>query len=667
MVAQTNEIAKKIEVYIAKGSVEKALQLLLSYFRERSDKENANVVLVLLGELASLKKNNQMYGDNIQRERNRITVAILDMRDGLPQMSIGAHSTRIYKNARLLHNVPSRMKKGAVEECRIRLAPNERSILRHAPQKHKLEVIERVGDITKVELKSRNKGDFKIQLAGKPTRHIFLDSFTEWLFFITPLREGQHKLYLDVSFVVQNEQGESVWERAFSTDVEVLTDAAPQKTPFAEVIEFDASPLAFAKMPWWMELTFTYPLIVQLLFNILVIGTPGVIAFYMAKNYIFVDRRDLTIVPSVKNGKKEPPDRIDPIPTPETYLMVPYTKDTFTVNIRAISATPETNLYSTVVQAQKVASSLYVIPYYDTTRRRYSAQLGDSVYLADANAKKNKDTIKLLYFPAEYKTLCKLSIELPSNLRFPQLRYPNEKSILSVDSISEHYLIIQYKCNNFNINELRIIGIDPKGEPCHCSVDLHRSNLGGRVPLVVLNCGPKPTKIVFRLPHAATGTARIDTNYQFYQNIAFKNAKTIHFTVPQQGQFINVTASSNTCKYRAGGRADRAMINLLGVADCNRVAVKIKPNRILNKILELYRKDIEIHVRLNGQLQHIEEPSTSGAVKFEVPPGANVALLLKTKTNESIKICEFNVPKDGSSTYESECQCDDCELYFKLR
>ncbi|MEO6038627.1 MAG: hypothetical protein ABIQ93_09460, partial [Saprospiraceae bacterium] len=205
------ETLKKTEACIKKGNLEKALNTLLDYFKEYGDKQSTDEVLILLSNLSKLKRDKQLYGALIQKDENRITDAILSLRNRIisEEERPAPPPTHIYRRAKLLHDIPRRMNVGDPFPCIVRLAPDRFSIVKDYKQNHntRIEKIDRIGGITKVTIKPLNKGDFKVQLVGKPERTIFPDIYTEWTFFVTPLREGRHTLNLDISLTIYDDTG----------------------------------------------------------------------------------------------------------------------------------------------------------------------------------------------------------------------------------------------------------------------------------------------------------------------------------------------------------------------------------------------------------------------------------------------------------------------------
>ena len=450
------EVLRKTEACIKRGSLEKALDTLLTYFKENRDQESVNEVLLLLSNLSGLKRAKELYGESVQREQNRITDAILSLRNKIiPEEERPAPPpTHIYKEAKLLHDIARKMKVGTPVPCIVRLAPDKISLLKYFKRSPdtKIRTIDQIGGVIKVAIKPLNRGDFKVQLVGNPERKIFPDIYTEWKFFVTPLREGRHTLNLNIVLTRQDATGTAPWEVVFNEEIEVVSNVIAEKTTWKEVGDFKSSPMAMAALPWWMFISVGHPWIIKLMASIVATGAGLGLAMYILPLLAPADRTTMKAFvhpnthffrPSVtyqhamlRYEKNETSDVLT-VDVPEskderdTILWVTDQGRTFSGRVNRttnmvrlypfegtviLQPSPSTITYLKVVTreehimiiidsfitylADKTGEGYYAIPYADTLRRHYFAYK-DSTFICEATAllRKNGDTIELIRSP----------------------------------------------------------------------------------------------------------------------------------------------------------------------------------------------------------------------------------------------------------------------------
>ncbi|MCF8243934.1 MAG: TonB family protein [Saprospiraceae bacterium] len=149
--------------------------------------------------------------ENATLEFNKIRQALLDFISSLkeadlPELassSTGEGGMADIYNGEVLYRIPKRMAVGVESECIVRLAFDRKLLL------HDFEV--QVGDVMKdlrianvmgVELIDPN-GDkaFEITTVYDTVQMVEKDLVTEWIFCVTPLKEGQYPLVLKISII----------------------------------------------------------------------------------------------------------------------------------------------------------------------------------------------------------------------------------------------------------------------------------------------------------------------------------------------------------------------------------------------------------------------------------------------------------------------------------
>ncbi|MBK9012884.1 MAG: hypothetical protein IPM82_01695 [Saprospiraceae bacterium] len=144
-------------------------------------------------------------------EFNKFKQSLLDFINSLvvsdvPELAItsadGSGMADVY-NGEVLYRIPKKMAVGVEEECIVRLA-FDRKLLLHDFQVQVGDVMKdlRIADVMGVELIDPN-GDkaFAITTVNDTVQIVEKDLVTEWIFCVTPLKEGQYPLVLKISII----------------------------------------------------------------------------------------------------------------------------------------------------------------------------------------------------------------------------------------------------------------------------------------------------------------------------------------------------------------------------------------------------------------------------------------------------------------------------------
>ena len=106
-------------------------------------------------------------------------------------------------NGEVLYRIPKKMAVGVEEECIVRLA-FDRKLLLHDFQVQVGDVMKdlRIADVMGVELIDPNSDKaFAITTVNDTVQIVEKDLVTEWIFCVTPLKEGQYPLVLKISII----------------------------------------------------------------------------------------------------------------------------------------------------------------------------------------------------------------------------------------------------------------------------------------------------------------------------------------------------------------------------------------------------------------------------------------------------------------------------------
>ncbi len=186
-----------------------------------------------------------LSNEQLQLEYNRIRMSLLETIDGLSVEDFQqpmAQSPEARKKGYLLHKIPPQMQIGKEEECIIRLAYEQEAIVKDIELSEEVEVKQvTVSRIMQAELIDPNaEPAFAIRTWSDEEQFLQEGEYTEWKFWVKPLREGTFALLLKISVVEVIEGKERTRNLTWEEQVQIITEA-PQLEP-----AFQESGIAFA-------------------------------------------------------------------------------------------------------------------------------------------------------------------------------------------------------------------------------------------------------------------------------------------------------------------------------------------------------------------------------------------------------------------------------------
>ncbi|MCO6490301.1 MAG: hypothetical protein J5I98_17945 [Phaeodactylibacter sp.] len=189
-----------------------------------------------------------LSNEDLQLEYNRIRMSLLETIDALSvedfRQPMG-QSPDERKRGYLLHKIPPQMQVGKEEECIIRLAYEQAAIVQDIELSEEVEVKQvTVSKIMQAELIDPNaEPAFAIRTYSDEEQFLQEGEYTEWKFWVEPLREGTFALLLKISVVEVIEGRERTRNLTWEEKVQIVTEA-PQIEP-----AFRESGIAFAYQP----------------------------------------------------------------------------------------------------------------------------------------------------------------------------------------------------------------------------------------------------------------------------------------------------------------------------------------------------------------------------------------------------------------------------------
>ncbi len=198
------EFLKQLRLFVEEGSIEEALDWL----NKNTDCTSlfSNDILMLKSQFSRAKSQFLLRGiienEEYSRIVARISCAILELADKVQKKIDNPNQPR-YGHGQVLHRIPSKMKILQETKCIIRIAYDIETLIKKiiVDNETKFESIQ-ITEIMSVELIDSNQEEiFKIRTCTDEEQFIIHDDFTQWIFFVQPLKQGCYPLLLKISVI----------------------------------------------------------------------------------------------------------------------------------------------------------------------------------------------------------------------------------------------------------------------------------------------------------------------------------------------------------------------------------------------------------------------------------------------------------------------------------
>lgn len=195
-----------LKLLVAQAKMGEAITELLS--RVPPTSQRFNEIIALSGRLTDLEGANRMGitdEKDYTRTKNQLRQDVLALIDALSKKDFkkSSKSKKKKKNSTLLYRIPELMQLNTETKCVVRLAYLEKQLLENfeIDENTKLKSV-RIAEVMGVELIDANDSDaFKIRTYSSSVQHLYEDDFSEWIFYVKPIREGAFSLLLKVAIV----------------------------------------------------------------------------------------------------------------------------------------------------------------------------------------------------------------------------------------------------------------------------------------------------------------------------------------------------------------------------------------------------------------------------------------------------------------------------------
>lgn len=231
--------------------VSSSLGKAFSAIEERLPAESpkADALLLLKAQLNEANRDKVMgvkSAEDLELAYNRIRLNLLEFIKELELSDFNAMGSGFQPAAKrgvLLHKIPKKMAVGREEECIIRLAYERSLIADNLEITEEVEVKEvTISEVMEAELIDPNaEPAFNIRTFHDERQFLTRGEYTEWKFYVSPLREGHFRLLLKLT-VIEEVKGEKerrniTWEEQVMIVTELST---------AEPATFEAAGVALA-------------------------------------------------------------------------------------------------------------------------------------------------------------------------------------------------------------------------------------------------------------------------------------------------------------------------------------------------------------------------------------------------------------------------------------
>ena len=197
------EFLKQLRLFIEEGNIEEAL----NWLSERSSdftQSFSNDIIMLKNKFSAARGHYILSGVIENEEYNliiaRISYAVLVIADKLEKKSDRLADTQY---GQVLHRIPSKMTTLRETKCIIRIAYDFNTLLKNyiVDDETSFESIQ-ITKLMSVELVDCNDIEiFKIRTCTEEAQFTIHDDFTQWIFYVQPLRDGCYPLLLKIAVV----------------------------------------------------------------------------------------------------------------------------------------------------------------------------------------------------------------------------------------------------------------------------------------------------------------------------------------------------------------------------------------------------------------------------------------------------------------------------------
>lgn len=201
------------------------------------DSKAYNDLVLLEAELkeANLKRvRGSLSETDLDTKYNSLRERFLDFLNALDQRDLEAAQTgKKAKQGSLLYQIPGAMTVHKETRCLVRIAYDEATLLENIELTRDTRIKDvRIAEVMEVELiDPAEQPAFAIRSYNRQEQFVEKDDYTEWTFYVKPLREGQFPLLLRVSVIEKVGDKERVRDIVLEETVVIVADPVAETAP----------------------------------------------------------------------------------------------------------------------------------------------------------------------------------------------------------------------------------------------------------------------------------------------------------------------------------------------------------------------------------------------------------------------------------------------------
>ncbi len=222
------ELKTLIKETLTEEGLGPALKQLKATLPENSKAYDEAVLLEAALKEANLKMARGSIGQTeLDVLYNSLRARLMTLLDSLDERDLeAAHTGKKSKQGSLLYQIPHKMELEQEARCRVRIAYDEAILLEDIELTSDTRIKEvRIAEVMEVELIDPTEVPaFSIRTFNRQEQFLEKEEYTEWIFFVKPLREGRFPLLLRVSIIEMVGEKERVRDIVLEETVVIVAE-----------------------------------------------------------------------------------------------------------------------------------------------------------------------------------------------------------------------------------------------------------------------------------------------------------------------------------------------------------------------------------------------------------------------------------------------------------
>lgn len=223
-----NELKPGLKNILIEDGLGPALKRLKAALPEGSKAYNELILLEADLKDANLKKvRGSISQEDLDVKYNQLRERFLELLESLEESDLNpAAGGKEAKHGSLLYQIPGKMELEKEARCRVRIAFDEATLLEDLELTADTRIKEvRIAEVMEVELiDPAEVPAFSIRTFNRQEQFVEKEEYTEWIFFVKPLREGRFPLLLRVSVIEMVGEKERVRDIVLEETVVIVSE-----------------------------------------------------------------------------------------------------------------------------------------------------------------------------------------------------------------------------------------------------------------------------------------------------------------------------------------------------------------------------------------------------------------------------------------------------------